>query len=76
MKKIVVFSLIKISPIIFYPLGQWFLTFWAPRTPKSQQKVPQSLKVLIGTTQEVQMVTKIYFCDLHGPPRPTIRTSG
>jgi len=54
---------------------QWFLTFFAPWTPKSQNNFQGHLKcyhVLLADplipVKEVQMGKLLYFSDLHGPP--------
>jgi len=64
-------------------LNQWFLTFFAPWTPKRLNKFHGPLKcfyiLLTDPLIQVKVVylgTVLYFSDLHGPPRPSPRTFG
>jgi len=60
-------------------IAQWFLTFFAPWTPKSWNKFHGPLKCFyilltdpLIPVKVVYMSTVLYFSDLHGPPRPTM----
>jgi len=59
-----------------FSLKQWFLTFFAPLTTKSQNNFHGPLKcyyILLTDplilVKEVKMGTLLYFSDLHEPPR-------
>jgi len=64
-------------------IEQWFLTFFAPRTPKSQNNFHGTLNcnnILqadpLIPEREVKMGTVLYFSDLHGPPDQACTTYG
>jgi len=74
-------SYIRNGKIVSIRLGQWFLTFFAPWTPKSLNKFHGPLKYLyiqladpLIPVKVVYLGTILYFSDLHGPPRPSTRT--